>query len=232
MSNPSVSVIIAVKNGQRFLHQCLESVLAQTYQPSEIIIVDGHSIDNTAEIAHEFARSHPQIRYLLQRDPGLAAATNEGIQIANGDLVALISHDDLWTPDKLATQVNWMIAYPELVYTTAHATYFLEKGHAIPPGFRSELLQGEHEAPNLETLVARRDAFDLIGLFNTELTIAIDIDWFSRARDANIPAACLPQVLLHKRVHNSNLSNTEANTGELLKVLRESIQRKRAEEKP
>src|SRR4051812_31179197 len=115
MSNPSVSVIIAVKNGERFLRDCLESVLAQTFQPVEIIVIDGHSTDSTPAIA----RSFPQVRYLLQSAPGLSAAYNQGIQGASGELIAFISHDDLWTPDKLAIQVNWMAARPDLVYTTA-----------------------------------------------------------------------------------------------------------------
>src|SRR5689334_17955847 len=110
MSKPSISVIVAVRNGERFLRSCLESVVAQTFQPSEIIVVDGHSTDGTPDIA----RSFPQVCYVLQHEPGLSAAYNEGIHNACGGLIAFISHDDLWTPDKLAIQVNHMITHPKL----------------------------------------------------------------------------------------------------------------------
>ena len=227
MKLPRISVIIAVKNGERFLSDCIQSVLAQTLNPSQIILIDGHSTDSTPAIA----RSFPQIRYVLQSNLGISAAYNEGIQNANGEVIAFISHDDMWTPDKLAIQVNWMVKHPHLVYTTAHVKFFMEPRMPPPSGFRPELLIGDHQADIMETLVAHRKAFDLIGLFNTELAIAADVDWFAQARDAHIAAECLPQVLLHKRIHDTNSSNTDPESKELLAVMRKSIERKRGIQK-
>jgi glycosyltransferase involved in cell wall biosynthesis len=227
MKLPSISVVISVKNGERFLRDCIQSVLAQTLKSSEIILIDGHSTDSTPAIA----RSFPQIRYILQSTLGISAAYNEGILNASGDMIAFISHDDLWTTDKLAVQVNWMIEHPQLVYTTAHVKFFMEPGILPPSGFRPELLIGDHRADIMETLVAHRRAFDLIGLFDTELAIAADVDWFAQARDAHIAAECLPQVLLHKRIHDTNSSNTDPESKELLAVMRKSIERKRGIQK-
>jgi hypothetical protein len=81
----------------------------------------------------------------------------------------------------------------------------------------------------METLVARKQVFDLVGKFDTNLSTAEDVDWYSRAADQGVPMAIMPNVLLHKRVHDANLSiQTLTNNQNLLKTLRRSIERKRS----
>jgi hypothetical protein len=78
------------------------------------------------------------------------------------------------------------------------------------------------------TLVARKTVFDEIGLFDPAFKTAEDVDWFSRANDRQIAMAILPQVLLHKRIHDRNISlNADKNNVNLLNALRKSIQRKK-----
>lgn len=225
-SQPLISTILIVKNGERFLASAIESVLAQTCPPLELIVIDGHSTDRTAEIA----RSYPLVRTVLQRGKGVADAYNQGIEEARGPLVAFLSHDDLWTPDKLQVQTNYLLAHPETQYTIAMIRFFLEPGHTIPPGFRKELLVGEHVGRIMETLVARREVFDRVGLFDDRFAVANDVDWYARASDLSIPMAIIPQVLLHKRVHNTNTSlGPLSSNRELLATLRSSVARKRAQ---
>lgn len=220
---PLVSVVVAVRNGERFLSQALSSILEGSYRPLEIIVVDGDSTDRTVEVARAFEH----VRIVPQNGEGIAAAYNTGVEAAGGEFVAFLSHDDLWTPDKLETQIGFMIGKPEVQYTIARAKFFLEPGHEIPRGFRPELLEGDHVAPIMETLVARRSLFESLGKFDTSLPIANDVDWFTRASDHNIPTAVMPQVLLRKRVHDTNLSmNVETNNRDLLKLLKASIDRK------
>jgi len=107
-TNPLVSVIMIVKNGERFLAQALDSVVAQTYRPLEIIVVDGQSCDRTAEIA----RSYPLVRYLLQETLGVANAYNQGVAAARGELIAFLSHDDVWAPEKIAKQAQYLLEHP------------------------------------------------------------------------------------------------------------------------
>jgi glycosyltransferase involved in cell wall biosynthesis len=223
MGNPLVSVIIAVKNGERFLASALNSVLEQDYRPIEMIVVDGQSTDKTAQIAQSFA----QVRYIQQVNKGVSDAYNVGIDAAKGELVAFLSHDDLWTPDKLSVQVNYLIDHPKVQYTIAKVKFFLEPGHSPPSGFRKELLENDHIGRIMETLVVRKSLFDVIGKFRTDLTTAEDVDWYARANDQGIPMAIVPKVLLHKRVHDANLSlYTLENNRNLLKALRKSIKRK------
>ncbi|MCL1467395.1 glycosyltransferase [Argonema galeatum] len=223
-NSPLVSVIIAVKNGERYLARAIESVLAQTYENYEIIVVDGQSIDNTEKIAKSFQ----QVRYVRQTGEGIADAYNQGIDASRGEFIAFLSHDDTWTTNKLSSQVNYLIQHPEIQYTVAKVKFFLEEGHSIPPGFRPELLSGDSVGCIMETLVVRKPLFAAIGKLNPEFIVAEDVDWFCRAKDNNVTMAVMPEVLLHKHIHNTNLSlNSSVNNQNLLKIMRQSIERKR-----
>ncbi len=220
-----VSVVMIVRNGARFLAQALESVEAQSYGPLEIVVVDGNSTDGSADIA----RAHARARLVPQQSGGIAEAYNLGIEQSRGEFVAFLSHDDLWTPDKLTLQVGHLAAHPEVQYAVAWFRYFLEPGCAIPRGVNPALLDGEHVGRIMETLLARRTLFDDVGMLDPTYRIANDVDWYSRMQDRGIPGAMLPEVLLHKRVHDSNASSNEAtNSAELLALLRRSVARRRA----
>jgi glycosyltransferase involved in cell wall biosynthesis len=216
---------MVVKNGERYLAQAIDSVISQTYQPDEIIVVDGQSTDNTEKIA----TSYPQVRYIRQTGQGVADAYNLGIDEARGELISFLSHDDLWTPNKLSVQVDYLMRHPEIQYTVCKVKFFLQEGYSIPPGFKTELLQGEYVCRIMETLVARKNLFQEIGKFNPDFSRAEDVDWYARAKDRNIPMAMMPEVLLHKRVHDANtsLSDLQLNNQLLLKILKESMARQR-----
>jgi glycosyltransferase involved in cell wall biosynthesis len=213
-----------VKNGEPYLDQAIESVLGQTRTPHELVVVDGGSTDGSVEIA----RSYPGVRCLEQAGSGFAGGWNEGVAAAAGELLAFIDSDDLWEPDKLEKQVALLDARPEVDYVISRVRFFLEPGHACPPGFRPELLEGDHVANMPSALLVRRSAFDAVGPFRTDLTIANDIDWFARAKDAPLTLATVPEVLVHKRVHDTNLSYTTADclNKELLGLLRQSVTRR------
>lgn len=223
MSRQLASVIMPVRNGERFLSQAIESVLGQSYRPIEIILVDGQSTDRTAAIA----RSYAEVRYLQQAGGGVGAAYNLGIEASSGDFLAFLSHDDLWLPDKLSIQIDYLVRHPETLYTVAYAEFFLEPGCVVPPGFRREILEHARPAHIMEALVARRVAFCRVGMFDARLSSAEDVDWFARARDLAVPMAVIDRVLLRKRVHDRNISLVAGNTPNLLVALRRSVARKR-----
>jgi glycosyltransferase involved in cell wall biosynthesis len=223
MERPLVSVIVPVYNGESYLGAALESIFAQDYRPFEVIVVDGQSVDNTASIA----KSYKQARYILQTDQGISNAYNIGIDASMGEFVSFLSHDDLWTPDKLTVQINYLMDHPEIEYSIAMVKFFLEPGCSIPPGFRKELFENDHVGQIMETLVAPKSLFQKIGKFDPDLTTAEDVDWFARANDSKIPMAVISRVLLYKRIHNKNISlNDPANNQNLLKALKRSIHRK------
>ena len=100
---PLVSVIIPTYNQREYLVQAIESVLAQTYESVEVIVVDDGSTDDTAQAVATMGRA---VRYIRQSNRGAAASRNAGIAHATGQYVAFLDHDDLWMPQKLAMQVS------------------------------------------------------------------------------------------------------------------------------
>jgi glycosyltransferase involved in cell wall biosynthesis len=127
---PTVSAIIPTFNRGHVVGEAVESVLAQTFPDFELIIVDDGSLDNTAERIAAFKDS--RIRYIRQSNAGVAAARNRGAVEAHGRMLSFLDSDDLWKPEKLAREVGFLNAHPEV-----HAVFsdleerFLE-GSTIP----------------------------------------------------------------------------------------------------
>ena len=223
---PLVSVIIPVYNGARFLHAALESVFAQTYRPFEVIVVDDGSVDDSGIIAQSF----PEVRYIHQANQGVAAARNNGIEAARGEFYAFLDQDDLWKPEKLERQIDYLQSHPEIGYTLTQQQFFLEPGAALPPWFRKDLLAAVHTGWVLGTLVVRRTIFERVGNFATGYSAANDSDWFFRAKAAEIPMAVVPELLLRKRIHEANDSaRAKEVLSELLKVVKTSLDRQRSQ---
>jgi glycosyltransferase involved in cell wall biosynthesis len=225
MSPPLVSIIIAVKNGDRYLRSAIDSVRRTYYEPREIIVVDGKSEDDTQSIA----RSFTEVRLIEQEGRGLSDAWNVGVAVATGDLIAFLDSDDFWAPNKLHVQVSFMENHPEIHYTIGRVKFFLEPGFSPPLGFKMHLLENDHVGRIPGTLMARRHLFGSVGGFETTLVLAGDVDWFVRAKDLQVPMAILDEVFLYKRVHDHNLnnSNTRLNSEELLEIFRKSVHRQR-----
>ncbi len=226
MRKPLVSVIIPVKDGDRYLEQALRSVVEQSYKRIEPIVVDGNSVDRSREIALSFEG----VRCLTQSGTGLSGAWNQGIEASRGELVAFLDGDDHWLPGKLDAQVDLLIERPELAGTVGKARFFLAEGSNGPPGLRRETLSGEHPAPMPGTLLVRRRVFEEVGLFDPEYLVAPDVDWFARVKDAGLELAPLPMVMLEKRFHDDNLSHSQPRRyrEEMLRLFRASTARQRA----
>jgi glycosyltransferase involved in cell wall biosynthesis len=225
MSSPLVSVIMPVRNGERFIGQAIESVLAQSYQQREVLVVDGKSTDRSVEIA----LSYPTVRCIQETQIGFASAWNDGVEAASGELIAFLDSDDLWEPTKLERQVEVLQSRPEVDYVITHVRFVAQPGVGLPPGFKPELLDADHVANMPSALLIRRRALEAVGPFRTDMVVANDIDWFARAKDLPLTLAIVPDALVHKRVHDRNWSynNAPALHPELLGLLRDSVARQR-----
>jgi glycosyltransferase involved in cell wall biosynthesis len=163
---------------------------------------------------------------------GVANAYNIGIEASRGEFIAFLSHDDLWTPDKLSAQAGYLVEHPGVQYTVARVKFFLEPGCSFPSSLRKEVLEGDYPARIMETLVARRQVFDRVGMLDPQVSPVDDVDWFARANDLGVSMAVIEKVLLLKRIHDKNTSlNSPKNTENLFTALRRSAVRKRELEK-
>ena len=123
-----VSVLIPSYNRGYIIGRSIESVLAQTYRPIEIVVVDDGSTDETRAVVAQFG---PAIRYLYQENGGLAAARNTGLAAAQGEFIAFQDSDDLWLPWKLQVQVALMRRLPELALVWTDMTAVTPVGRVV-----------------------------------------------------------------------------------------------------
>ena len=204
MANPLISCIIPVFNGERYLGEALDSILAQTYRPVEIIVVDDGSTDKTGELV---ARYGDRIRYFRQNNEGAPTARNAGLSAARGAFVAFLDSDDLWHPDKLERQMARFEARPELDLCVTHLQRFwIPELEAERKQFQDHRFAEVLPGYITQTLLARRNVFDSVGNFNTSRRVGDPMDWFLRAAEQGVVMELLPDLLVYQRMHESNLS--------------------------
>jgi glycosyltransferase involved in cell wall biosynthesis len=223
-----ISVIIPVFDGEAYLHEALESVLAQTIAEFELIIIDDGSGDSSAAIAQQFATADARVRCLGQKNQGVTVARNRGIEASRGELIAFLDQDDRWTPDALERHVREHRENTGAGYSIARQRCFLEPGTTPPAWFRLQRLESPAVAYLPGTLAVKRDTFSKLGTFDPRYPISSDADWFARARDQRVPELQIDAVVLERRIHRDNQSQqAEQIHGELFDLLRASIRRKR-----
>lgn len=123
--NPLVSVVVTTYNQSAYIEQTIKSVLAQTYQPFEVIVVDDGSTDDTPA---RIAAFEGQITCIRQKNKGVAGSRNTGISNATGEFIAFLDGDDLWAPEKLSVQVSAAISHPESGLIVVDGSEFDESG--------------------------------------------------------------------------------------------------------
>jgi glycosyltransferase involved in cell wall biosynthesis len=208
MERSLVSCIVAVFNGERFLKEALDSILAQTYQPLEAIVVDDGSTDGTSAVAAVYGE---RIRYLWQPNTGPWVARNLGLTAARGPFLAFLDADDLWHPEKLARQMARFQARSELdICVTYVHNFWMPELHEEEARFQNHRLSQPIPGYVTPTLLARRSAFEALGPFETTSRHGTQLDWFARAIEQELAIELLPEVLVYRRLHRSNFSRLEA----------------------
>ena len=201
---PLVSVIIPAYNGQEYIGAAIESVLAQTYRPIEILVVDDGS---PASMAAAVAGFGPEVRYLRQENAGTASARNLGFRESRGEFIALLDQDDLWLPGKLECQIPRFNEDPNIGLVAAWMEVFDSltgevKGTFRPPGELDVHEMLRHGHPPVQTMVFRRSALEKIGGFDASLHGTDDWDINIRMA-AQFRVVAVGKILGRAREHAS-----------------------------
>lgn len=190
---PSVSVVMPCYNAQAFIADALQSIAAQQYPGTiEILVVDDGSIDNSVQIASEFA----QVTVLQQKNAGPAAARNLGLQHAHGEVIAFLDADDLWTPDSLRCRVEMLLADADAGVVFGNFTFWTPAEGMPPSDVPCRLPESVRDASrsgwvypeilldpivHIIATIVRRSVIERIGGFDTSLRTGEDYDFFIRA---------------------------------------------------
>jgi glycosyltransferase involved in cell wall biosynthesis len=196
-TQPPVEFIIPVYNGAEFLGEAIESVLAQEYEPLRIIVIDDGSTDDSATIAQKYAG----VLVIRQQNQGPAAARNAGLAVADAPYIALHDADDLLPPNKLRIQIEYLEAHPETACVLGRQEWI-----DPPPWLPRDALYGELGGIPLPSAVFRTSVIRELGGFDPSFRTGEDVDLLVRLRERGHGIFVLPDVVLYRRYHGSNLS--------------------------
>jgi len=213
---PRVSIVMAVYNRERFLRESIASLLRQTYSNFELILIDDGSTDDSREIACSF--EDPRIR-LIQNGTnlGIPATRNRALQFARGEYLAILDSDDIALPGRLARQVAFLDARPEIAVVGSWCAWVDEHGRRVgvvkrrpttPADIRAELL---FHCPIQNSSILGRTALFKHYRYRHEFDICEDYDlWARMSTDHSL--ANLPEILVEYRVHTQQSLRTQTNT--------------------
>lgn len=226
-NQPKISVILSVFNGKNYVQEAIESVLAQDYPNVELVLVNDGSTDETADILQGYL---DQAIIITQMNHGLGAGRNAGIQAASGDYLSFIDHDDLWERGKLSQQMAAMNSVEQDLIVFSHVQQFVCS--TLSADERSCLRVPEEPMPGFiaGTMLLSRARFNEVGEFFAINQVGEFVDWYLRAQEKQIPVQMMPQVLLHRRIHRTNMGRqAEAyQRTAYLRILKAGLVRKRS----
>lgn len=222
LENPLVSVVIPCYNQAHYLAESIESVLNQSYNNAEIIVIDDGSKDHTGEVAQQY----PKVRYIKQVNQGLSASRNNGLRESTGDLVMFLDSDDRFLPGAFEHSLASFKKQPEIAYTYGGYVFIQADGSPMGNPIRPkdhtdhflELLQ-KNIIGMVATVAFRRDVLLEFNGFNRALAACEDYDLYLRiARKYSV--VYTSELIAEYRQHGSNMSgNPSLMLKYVLKVL-------------
>ena len=181
---PRVSVITSVHNGELYLEKCIESILNQTFQDFEYIILNNGSTDHTHEILKKY--TDPRLRIIHQEDLGLSRSLNKGVDLSNSDLIARLDVDDYSVPQRLDRQVTFMKQNPKVVLCGSRFQELLDEESFTQRVRFIETDEAIRKALCLfnpfahSTVIFRKKIFPRAGGYNCQLKYGQDYDLWLR----------------------------------------------------
>ena len=210
---PIVSILMPIYKTAPFLREAMDSMLSQTFTDFELIILNDCSPDNAEEILDEY--KDPRIvRYLGEKNAGLANVLNVGMQMARGKYIARMDSDDVSAPNRLEVQVDYLEKHPDIDLCSCGMNLFgaMEDQWIRESDYETLRINALFFSPILHaSSVWRRDAFDRLGLrFRQEMVPAEDYDLWCRALSGGLRLVNIPDCLYMYRIHpNQATGNTE-----------------------
>ena len=174
MSRPLISVVMAVRNGEKYVAEALDSIVRQDMPAVETVVVDNSSGEGPARISAE----HPVRPVLIRQEPeGVGAALNAGVRRASGTLIAFLDHDDVWPAGRLRSMLTALEANPECDGVFGK---IVNTDEALNP------LSAPQPARLITAMLIKKQAFQRVGQFRTDVAHGANIDWISRAGQADV----------------------------------------------
>ncbi len=200
--SPTISVVIPAFNAERTISRTLESVFAQTLPPTEVLVIDDGSRDNTVDVVRA---AFPAVKLVSQTNTGPGGARNHGISLAAGEWIAFLDADDTWRPEKLQRQAESMTDDFDLVHTHASNT-----SDAMRSGDESTFAAVWRQNPFVtSSVVVRKSAIEAVSGFNEDRRLigVEDYNLWLRLAARGLRSKCIAEVLVDYTPADNNLSS-------------------------
>jgi glycosyltransferase involved in cell wall biosynthesis len=219
-----LSVIIPVYNGERFIAQAVASARRQSPPVAEIIVVDDGSTDGTAKVVKGLAG----VGYLYQVNQGPAAARNHGFRVSQGNLLCFLDADDRLTGSKTEVQFPMLAENPALDIVIGFSQRVVITGwDGVEPVYNE--IGGPVFYLHLGSAIIRRSVFERVGLFDEQLALGEDVDWYLRAKESGIRMRFHPEVMQYYLRHDQNVTlQRDLMNQYLVRVFKRSLDRRRS----
>ena len=237
-NNPLVSGIIIFLNAEKYIEEAIASIVAQTYDHWELLLVDDGSTDKSTAIAQHYAQQYPDKVHYLEHEGhqnrGMSASRNLGICQARGEYVGFLDADDIWLPQKLEQQVAIFNAHPDaaMVYgrtqiwcswtgnpEDSQLDHFYDLGVQPntliqPPKLLIQLLQNKAQTPTTCNALLRREVFTKIGGFEESFRAMYEDQVFFTKVHLNYPVFVANECWAKYRQHPESCSSVHENPQE------------------
>jgi len=230
MSSTTVSCILAVFNGRKYLAEALKSLCTQSRSIDEIIVVDDGSTDDTAEIAQRYGSP---VRCIRQNNAGQSAARNHGVRASRGEFLSFLDCDDLIHPKKIERQLARFAEAPQLMLIDAYAQNFwspdIPQEQRQLDGLQATTHSDQPWPEFIATWLFRRELWNRVGEFDEGRKFSEDSDWRDRVQCSGMPIETMPAVLARRRLHQNNLTrnNFREHVDGLRRFYKEKLDRQR-----
>jgi glycosyltransferase involved in cell wall biosynthesis len=198
-TNPKISVLVPMFNGERYIEEALLSILNQDYKPLEIIVVDDGSIDKSAQIVKQFS----SVRYVYQDNKGPVCSRNRALLLATGQYISFLDSDDIMVSGFLFKCADFLNKNKNVAIVEGRFQHLFQ----VNESSRFITKSTPYYHCFLGTSLYRKTVFDVVGAFDERLTFGDDADWFIRAWEKNVKKERLDITAIFYRKHQSNLTN-------------------------
>ncbi len=220
MNNKFISVVIPTYNRASFLKEAIDSVLSQIYRDFELIVVDDGSTDDTPKLLLSYGK---KIKVITKANKGPSAARNRGIKAAKGKWIAFLDSDDVWKPDKLEKQVQFIKENPDIKICQTEEIW-IRNGKRVNPRKKHEMHSGwiyEQCLPlcivSPSSVMIHRDVFEKVGLFDETMLACEDYDLWLRIAP-HYPICLVREKLIVKQGGHADQQSHVISSLDLLRI--------------
>ena len=211
MSQPLVSVVVNNYNNERYLRECLDALIVQTYRNLEIVVVDAYSSDNSRVILDEYAKRDARIKLIYtERYVKYPAITyNLGFLNTSGDFVAINDADDISMPTRIEKQLNYLLAHPDIGVVGCNCVEFNDSMERVVLTTVEENIRNAAPPARNPSLMFRKIELASHGMWRWQCEYAADFEWLYRWYAAGVQFFILEEPLIRYRyAHGGNISST------------------------